>query len=329
MPKRGHYSTAFKCFKPLDISEDPVQVPTKPVSYHTVRERAGQRLDNFLLATLKRVPRSRVYAMVRKGEVRVNGGRARPDRRLAEGDVVRIPPVAVPASPARGRAAERLGPSIRAAILHEDDGLVVLDKPAGIAAHGGSGVSAGVIEALRALHPAQEFELVHRLDRDTSGCLVVAKDRRTLLELHRAFREGTVTKSYDLVVAGRWPRRLKTVRDRLRRYTLPNGERRVRVDAEGLPARTDFEVVEAAEACTWLRAFPRTGRTHQIRVHAAARGHAILGDRKYADRGGDGPAARRLMLHASAIAFPLDGRRRRFEAPPDNRFVGTWESVRS
>lgn len=302
---------------------------TTPVSYHTVQERAGQRLDNFLLATLKRVPRSRVYAMVRKGEVRVNGGRARPDRRLAEGDVVRIPPVTVPAAPARGPAAERLGPSIRAGILYEDRHLVVLDKPAGIAAHGGSGVSAGVIEALRAMSPEQGFELVHRLDRDTSGCLVIAKDRRTLLELHGAFREGAVRKSYDLVVDGRWPRRLRTVRDRLRRYTLPNGERRVRVDGEGLPARTDFEVVEAAEACTWLRAFPRTGRTHQIRVHAAARGHAILGDRKYADRKGTGPSVRRLMLHASSIAFPLDGRRRRFEAPPDRRFVETWESVRS
>lgn len=313
----------------MDISDDPAQVSRKPVSYHTVAERAGQRLDNFLLATLKRVPRSRVYAMVRKGEVRVNGGRARPDRRLAEGDVVRVPPVAAPASPAPGRAAERLGRSIRAGILHEDERLVVLDKPAGIAAHGGSGVSAGVIEALRALHPEQRFELVHRLDRDTSGCLVIAKDRHALLELHRAFREGAVRKSYDLVVDGRWPRRLRTVRDRLRRYTLPNGERRVRVDGEGLPARTDFEVVEAAAACTWLRAFPRTGRTHQIRVHAAARGHAILGDRKYADRGGAGPAARRLMLHASSIAFPLDGRRRRFEAPPDARFHETWESARS
>ena len=294
-----------------------------------MQERAGQRLDNFLLATLKGVPRSRVYAMVRKGEVRVNGGRARPDTRLAEGDVVRIPPVRAPASPARGRAAERLGPSIRAGIVYEDRRLVVLDKPAGVAAHGGSGVSAGVIEALRAMYPQQAFELVHRLDRDTSGCLVIAKDRHTLLELHRAFREGAVRKSYDLVVEGHWPRRLRTVRDRLRRYTLPNGERRVRVDAEGLPARTDFEVVESAGACTWLRAFPRTGRTHQIRVHAAARGHPILGDRKYADRGGRGRAARRLMLHASSIAFPLDGRRRRFEAPRDQRFVETWERMRS
>ena len=313
----------------MDISDHPGQASTTPVSYRTVHERAGQRLDNFLLATLKRVPRSRVYAMVRKGEVRVNGGRARPDTRLAEGDVVRIPPVAVATAPARGPAAARLGPSIRAGILYEDRHLVVLDKPAGIAAHGGSGVSAGVIEALRAMSPEQGLELVHRLDRDTSGCLVIAKDRRTLLELHRAFREGAVGKSYDLVVDGRWPRRLRTVRDPLRRYTLPNGERRVRVDGEGLPARTNFEVVEAAEGCTWLRAFPRTGRTHQIRVHAAARGHAILGDRKYAARGGTGPSVRRLMLHASSIAFPLDGRRRRFEAPPDRRFVETWQSVRS
>ena len=298
------------------------------MTHHTVGDRAGQRLDNFLLGTLKQVPRGRVYAMVRKGEVRVNGGRARPHTRLAAGDVVRIPPVPVVGAPDVG-AAERLASVIRDAVLHEDGRLVVLDKPAGIAAHGGSGVSAGVIEALRAAEPDGWFELVHRLDRDTSGCMAVAKDRATLLELHRAFREGTVQKTYDLIVEGRWPRRLRTVGDALRRYTLPNGERRVRVDAAGAAARTDFEVVEAVDACTWLRAYPRTGRTHQIRVHAAARGHAVLGDRKYGDRGGVRVPARRLMLHASSIAFPLDGGRRRFRAPPDALFTRTWERLRT
>ena len=303
-----------------------------PVTYHTVVDRAGQRLDNFLLGTLKRIPRSRVYAMVRKGEVRVNGGRARPDTRLAAGDVVRVPPVAIPVAATGGRAAERLGPAIREAVLYEDRHLVVLDKPAGIAVHGGSGVSAGVIEALRAAHPEGWFELVHRLDRDTSGCLAVAKDRGTLLEMHRAFREGAVRKSYDLVVEGRWPRRLRTVRDRLRRYTLPNGERRVRVDGAGAPARTDFEVVEVIEtarAYTWLRAFPRTGRTHQIRVHAAAHGHPILGDRKYADRNAARPGVRRLMLHASSIALPLAGGRRRFHAPRGELFEEAWDRLRT
>ncbi len=300
-----------------------------PVTYHKVVDRAGQRLDNFLLGTLKRIPRSRVYAMVRKGEVRVNGGRARPDRRLAAGDVVRVPPVAIPVAATGGRAAERLGAAIREAVLYEDRHLVVLDKPAGIAVHGGSGVSAGVIEALRAAHPDGWFELAHRLDRDTSGCLAVAKDRGTLLELHRAFREGAVRKSYDLVVEGRWPRRLRTVRDRLRRYTLPNGERRVRVDGAGAPARTDFEVVETAPASTWLRAFPRTGRTHQIRVHAAAHGHPILGDRKYADRHAARPGVRRLMLHASSIALPLAGGRRRFHAPPGQPFEAAWDRLRT
>ena len=267
--------------------------------------------------------------MVRKGEVRVNGGRARPDRRLAAGDVVRIPPVPASVPPANEGAAERLAPALREAVLHEDRHLVVLDKPAGIAVHGGSGVSAGVIEGLRAMDPRGWFELVHRLDRDTSGCLAVAKDRATLLELHGAFRAGAVKKSYDLVVQGRWPRRLRTVRDRLRRYTLPNGERRVRVDGAGAPARTDFEVVEATDACTWLRAFPRTGRTHQIRVHAAAQGHAVVGDRKYADRGAAGRPAPRLMLHASSLAFALNGTRRRFSAPPDELFMATWERLRS
>ncbi len=298
------------------------------MTHHTVGDRAGQRLDNFLLGALKQVPRSRVYAMVRKGEVRVNGGRARPHTRLAAGDVVRIPPVPAPAAP-DVRPAERLASVIRDAVLYEDERLVVLDKPAGIAAHGGSGVSAGVIEALRAGDPNGWFELVHRLDRDTSGCMAVAKDRATLLELHRAFREGTVKKTYDVMVEGRWPRRLRTVADALRRYALPNGERRVRVDAAGAAARTDFEVVEAVDPCTWLRAYPRTGRTHQIRVHAAARGHPVLGDRKYGDRRGVRAPARRLMLHASSIAFPLDGARRRFRAPPDALFTGTWERLRT
>lgn len=295
-----------------------------PVTYHTVADRAGQRLDNFLIARLKHVARSRVYAMVRKGEVRVNGGRARPRTRLAVGDIVRIPPVREMAPRATGGAAERLAQVLHGSVLYEDAHVVVLDKPTGVAVHGGSGVSAGVIEALRSSHPKLDLELVHRLDRDTSGCLAIAKDRATLLALHRAFREGDVDKTYDLIVQGRWPRRLSTVRDRLRKYSLPNGERRVRLDAGGSPARTDFEIVEAGDECTWLRAFPRTGRTHQIRVHAASRGHPILGDRKYADRGNPPPAAGRLMLHASALTLPVEGVKRRFRAPPGEEFSELW-----
>ena len=294
-----------------------------PVTHHTVVDHAGQRLDNFLTRHLKGVPRSRVYAMVRKGEVRVNGGRARPHTRLAAGDVVRVPPHR-PFEPRRGVPAERLVAELESCVVHEDAGLLVLAKPAGVAVHGGSGVSNGVIEALRAARPGAGLELTHRLDRGTSGCLVIAKNRLTLLAVHEAFRAGRVTKTYDLIVAGRWPRRLRSVREPLSRYVLPNGERRVRVNADGAPAHTDFEVLRTAADATWLRAFPRTGRTHQIRVHAAGQGHAILGDEKYAKRDG-GPGANRLMLHASAISLALDGERHRYEAPPGPAFAEIWE----
>ena len=214
------------------------------------------------------------------------------------------------------------------AVLYEDEHLVVLNKPPGVAVHGGSGVSLGVIEALRAKRPEGTYELIHRLDRDTSGCLAIAKDRATLLEYHAAFREGRVKKSYDLVVHGRWPRRLRVIRTPLSRYVLPNGERRVRTDAAGMPARTDLEPVHVRDACTWLRAFPKTGRTHQIRVHAATAGHPIIGDEKYADRGAAIAGVNRLMLHASSLTLPVgDGRRRRFEAPLDASFLDVWEML--
>ena len=292
-----------------------------PVTHHTVADCAGQRLDNFLLGRLKGVPRSRVYAMVRKGEVRVNGGRARPRRRLEAGDVVRVPPHG---RPAPGVPPQGLAGALEARIMFEDARLIVLDKPAGVAVHGGSGVVAGVIEVLRSVRTDGSLELIHRLDRDTSGCLAIAQDRGTLLALHAAFREGRVKKTYDLIVAGRWPRRLRTAQAPLQRYVLPNGERRVRVSAAGAPARTDFDVCKTSASATWLRAFPRTGRTHQIRVHAAAGGHAILGDGKYAKHGSAAQKVGRLMLHATSIAFELDGKRRRFEVPPDADFAAAW-----
>ena len=259
-------------------------------TYRVITDHAGQRLDNFLLGLLNGVPRARVYSMLRKGEVRVNGGRCRPSRRLAAGDVSGFPRFARPArtTAGAGRREPRLTAVdcvLDAAVLYEDEHLMVLNKPAGVAVHGGSGVSLGVIEALRAMRSKGAYELIHRLDRDTSGCLAIAKDRATLLKYHAAFREGRVKKSYDLVVHGRWPRRLRAIRAPLLRYVLPNGERRVRPDAAGMPARTDLEPVDARDAATWLRAFPKTGRTHQIRVHAATAGHPIVGDRKYADRG--------------------------------------------
>ena len=301
-------------------------------AYRVITENAGQRIDNFLLGLLKGVPRARIYSMLRKGEVRVNGGRCRPSRRLAAGDVVRIPPVRAPrlnddTRPAAADHAASQRMRLAGAVLFEDEHLMVLNKPAGVAVHGGSGISLGVIEALRAMHPRGAFELIHRLDRDTSGCLAIAKDRSTLLQYHAAFREGRVKKRYDLVVHGRWPRRQRSVRTSLLRYVLPNGERRVRPDAAGMWARTDFELVDAREGVTWLRAFPRTGRTHQIRVHAASSGHAIIGDQKYADRGASIAGVNRLMLHASSLALVIGDQRQRFDAPLDASFLGVWEML--
>ena len=301
-------------------------------THRVIRENAGQRIDNFLLGLLKGVPRARIYSMLRKGEVRVNGGRCRPSRRLVAGDVVRIPPVRVrrQVDGPHASAADHVESHRRwldGAVIHEDEHLMVLNKPAGVAVHGGSGISLGVIEAVRALHPGGTFELVHRLDRDTSGCLAIAKDRSTLLHYHAAFREGRVKKGYDLVVHGRWPRRLRSVRTPLLRYEMPNGERRVRPDSAGMPARTDFERVDARDGATWLRAFPRTGRTHQIRVHTASSGHPIIGDQKYADRGAAIAGVNRLMLHASSLALPVGDERRRYEALPDAPFLATWEML--
>ena len=272
----------------------------------------GQRLDNFLLGRLKGVPRSRVYRMLRRGEVRVDGARKRPDYRLQRGDQVRIPPHRHPAAAAPPPAPRQLFDTLSSSAIYEDDSLIVLNKPSGLAVHGGSGVSFGVVETLRAFHPKTRYELAHRLDRDTSGCLAVAKNRRTLLELHAQFRRAGVRKRYDLLVAGSWPDDLRSVDKPLKRYTLANGERRVRAQADGEAARTDFAVVERLANATWLAAHPRSGRTHQIRVHAAASGHPILGDDKYADRS---QAASRLMLHASALTLTVDGTRQRFQAP--------------
>ena len=311
-------------------------MPSHGVRLVEVGDEAGQRLDNFLLAIMKGVPRSRVYRMLRRGEVRVNGGRARPTYRVCKGDAVRVPPHRGPAPSAGEReggplarkrpdsAADvprRLAAVLRDRVVYEDRDIVVLDKPSGLAAHGGSGVSFGVIEILRRQDPATRYELAHRLDRDTSGCLAVAKRRSALAALHAAFREGTVRKRYDLVVSGCWPASRRTVRDALERYRLPNGERRVRVAPGGDPARTDFAVVarrdeSSAEPATWLAATPRTGRTHQIRVHAAAAGHPIWGDEKYA------PNSRgRLMLHATELTLRIAGRVVRAAAPLPDEFA--------
>ncbi|MCY3839017.1 MAG: RluA family pseudouridine synthase [Gammaproteobacteria bacterium] len=287
----------------------------------------GQRLAKFLIARMKGLPKSRIYRMVRRGEVRVNGARRPPDYRVQRGDRVRIPPFRsgpppAPGGPGPGALAEIL----RTATVYEDDDLLVIDKPSGVAVHGGSGVSLGVIEALRRDDPSVPYALAHRLDRDTSGCLAVAKNRPTLLALHAELRRGAVSKRYDLVVDGRWPAGLRVVDKPLARYPLSSGERRVRVQDDGEPSTTAFNVVDRLGGATWLTAFPRTGRTHQIRVHAAACGHPILGDAKYA--GATAQVHPRLFLHATALTFRLQGRRVRIDAPVPREFEALRDALR-
>jgi 23S rRNA pseudouridine955/2504/2580 synthase len=282
---------------------------------------AGQRLDNFLLARLKGVPKSHVYRLLRKGEVRVNKGRAKPDYRLEAGDVVRLPPVRRPeagTTPPRGRSA---GVRLETQILHEDDRLIVLDKPSGIAVHGGSGLSHGVIEAMRAARPdAPYLELVHRLDRETSGCLLIAKRRSMLRALHDLLREGRVEKRYLALVKGRWELGQVRLEDRLRK-SIRGGERVVTVDEGGKTAASIFRPVEIGSAASLLEVRIMTGRTHQIRVQAAEAGHPLAGDERYGDREYNRKMKTlgldRLFLHAASVGWedPVSGEWRVFSAP--------------
>jgi len=284
---------------------------------------AAQRIDNFLLRRLKGVPKSHVYRVLRSGEVRVNSGRVRPDYRLRPGDRVRVPPLRLAERPARPRPRP-----LELPVVHEDAALLVVDKPAGVAVHGGSGVSFGVIEALRAARPQAAFlELAHRLDRDTSGLLVLAKKRAALLELHRMLREGEIDKRYLAVVQGRWRGGARVLRERLHKSVTASGERRVRVHASGLEAETRVAPIACTDDMSLLELRLLTGRTHQIRVHLAHAGHPIAGDDKYGDAEFNRALARagtkRLLLHARALAFahPATGRTLRLEAPlpPDFR----------
>lgn len=273
-------------------------------------DQAGQRLDNFLLARLKGAPRSLVYRIVRAGEVRVNSGRARPERRLEAGDRVRVPPVRLDAVREPGTPPRSLVQQLAERILYEDDALLVIDKPSGLAVHGGSGLSLGLIEALRTMRPdCPGLELVHRLDRDTSGCVMLAKKRSMLRHLHAALREGTVRKTYLALVRGQWPARKTRVTAALEKNVVSSGERVVRADEGGKASETRFRVLRRFRDATLVEASPLTGRTHQIRVHAQVAGHPIAGDDKYGDRDFDRLAResglRRLFLHAASLDLVL------------------------
>ncbi len=271
----------------------------------------GQRIDNFLLSTLKGVPRSWVYRVLRRGEVRVNKGRCKPERRLRRGDLVRIPPVREAARPAGSVPAAQIA-RLESAVVFEDSTLLVIDKPAGVAVHGGSGLSYGVIELLRASRPKAPFlELAHRLDRETSGCLVLAKRRSALRRFQELMRNGQVDKRYLALLSGRVRKAGWRADMPLRKNTLKSGERVVRVDPEGKPSVTHFDVVRAYHDATLVEARLETGRTHQIRVHAAAAGHPIVGDPKYGDETANRlwreRGLRRLFLHAASLRFDWPG----------------------
>ncbi len=279
---------------------------------------AGQRIDNFLLRIAKGVPKSHVYRILRSGEVRVNGRRVQQTYRLAEGDEVRIPPIRI-AEPTRSAPA----PAGKALpVVYEDDALLVIDKPSGKAVHGGSGVSYGVIEQLRVQRPElRMLELAHRLDRETSGLLIVAKKRSALTALHDMLRDGKVEKRYLTLVPGRWANPLQHVKAPLFKYLTAEGERRVRVSDEGKPAHSVMRLVRRWRDFSLLEVELKTGRTHQIRVHLAHLGFPLCGDDKYGDfalnKRLEGEGLKRMFLHAAKLRFahPLTGEVLAFEAP--------------
>ncbi|AJE22224.1 23S rRNA pseudouridine(955/2504/2580) synthase RluC [Azotobacter chroococcum] len=297
-------------------------------------EAAGQRIDNFLRTQLKGVPKTLIYRILRKGEVRVNKGRIKPEYKLQAGDLVRVPPLRLAERDEPAPLAQGLLERLEAAIVHEDKALILLNKPAGIAVHGGSGLSYGVIEALRQLRPeARDLELVHRLDRDTSGLLMIAKKRSMLRHLHEALRGDGVDKRYLALVRGCWPGARKQVSAPLQKNTLRSGERMVEVDEEGREALTLFRVLRRfGDFATLVEAKPVTGRTHQIRVHARHAGHPIAGDAKYGDeeftREIRALGGKRLFLHAYSLVVPLpEGGELRLEAPVDEMWAQTLERL--
>jgi 23S rRNA pseudouridine955/2504/2580 synthase len=304
------------------------------VRWLTVSEHhSGQRLDNYLQRELKGVPKTRLYRALRKGEVRVNKGRVKADYRLQEGDQVRIPPLRIAPAARPGELPRRWQTLLENNRLLEDRDLLVINKPSGLAVHGGSGLSFGLIEGLRLLRPEEPYlELVHRLDRDTSGCIMIARRAAMLKNLHRQLREDEVDKRYLALVAGSWPRKRQFVEAPLQKNTLQSGERLVRVERGGKAARTEFTVRERFAGYTLVEAKPITGRTHQIRVHALHAGFPILGDEKYGDRDGNqrvrSLGLKRLFLHAASLEFTnAAGHRQKVEAPLDNELQSFLEKI--
>ncbi|MGI9251089.1 MAG: RluA family pseudouridine synthase [Pseudohongiellaceae bacterium] len=295
-------------------------------------EQDGQRLDNYLIRRMRGVPRSRIYRLIRQGEVRVNKKRSKPDYKLACGDEVRLPPYRGADTPIPGKPTPGLSQLLLDAVIHEDEDCLAINKPAGLSVHGGSNIPLGIIEALRQIKPEwRQAELAHRLDRDTSGVLLMARTAPALKALQAQFKAKTVNKSYLALVHGHWDAATTVVNAPLKKGELSSGERMVRVMPDGKPALTRFRIHTRYEAATLLEALPDTGRTHQIRVHCQHAGHAVVGDAKYTTPNSQQTLKRvkHLCLHAAALSFthPASGATLELQAEPDSRFVALLETL--
>jgi len=305
-------------------------------------DHTAQRIDNFLLSRLKGVPKSRIYRILRKGEVRVNKGRVKPEYKLCDGDVVRVPPIRVSQRDEPPQPSKQLSQLLESSILFENNDVMVVNKPSGLAVHGGSGISLGLIESFRQIRPNSRFlELVHRLDRDTSGCIMIAKKRSCLRYIQQELRERRVQKTYHALVDGRWPNRRKSVNEPLIKNQLTTGARLVRIarpDTEGAKASlTEYRVIQrykrAERSCTLVEARPVTGRTHQIRVHSQSVGCSIIGDDRYCDNEVNkfyrAAGLKRLFLHAFQLQFTLpDGTPVKVEAPLGDDLLAVFDNIK-
>lgn len=297
--------------------------PSTKVRFVEITEdNEGQRIDNYLITALKGAPKSLVYRILRKGEVRVNKKRVKPEYRLSINDLVRIPPVRLADKKELPKVSTSLIDKLESAILYEDDDLIVVNKPSGLAVHGGSGISLGLIESFRQMRPQLKFlELVHRLDRDTSGCILIAKKRSALKLMHESLKKSTITKIYHALVIGSWSDRKRRIDAPLRKNELKSGERIVKVAADGKASLTEYKVLQRfGREATLVEARPITGRTHQIRVHCQFAGHPIVGDEKYNTDESNNTMKElgfnRLFLHAAELRFPLPSGGRKVVVAP-------------
>jgi len=299
--------------QPADVDSGSVATGVQLIEVLDGQE--GQRLDNYLLSRLKGVPKSRLYRLMRKGEIRVNKGRVKPDRRLVVGDVIRVAPIRMSEKKVQAGPSIRLQKLLEQSIVYEDEKLLVINKPSGLAVHGGSGINLGLIESLRATRPdARYLELVHRLDRDTSGCVMIAKKRSALLWLQNEMRARKIDKTYLALACGRWPKDRKRIDMPLRKHEVASGERVVKVSVDGKPSVTNFKILTRYRWATLLEVGLETGRTHQIRVHTQFAGHPLAQDQKYGDpelnRQFKEAGLARMFLHAFSLKFrlpPVDG----------------------